>query len=245
MSGHSKWKQIKHKKASTDSKRGAVFTKLARLVTVAAIAGGADPETNFRLRLALDKAREVNLPKDNIERAIEKAAGSKDSAELHEMTFEIFGPANAKIIAKAVTDNKNRTNSDVKHLLTKNGCSIGTKNSVAWMFDVVGELQIRKQPSLLVDDITLLAIDCGAQDIDVETDNAFYFIFTLPTDLAQVRASLEEKNVRIESAQIIYKPKEIVEISSTQDQESIQLILDDLDSNDDITELYFNTRFPS
>ncbi len=241
MSGHSKWKQIKHKKAATDSKKGVSFTKLSRLITVAARAGGGDPDTNFRLRLAVDKAREGNLPNDNIKRAIEKAVGGKDAQELEEMTFEIFGPAGTKIIAKAVTDNKNRTNSDIKHILSRAGCTVGARNSVAWMFDIVGELVMPPTTAGTADDFLLLAVECGAEDATTDADE--YVAYTKPTELAAVKRAFEARGAQIKSAQIIYKPKERITITNPADVEAVTDVLNQLDDNDDMTEVYLNADF--
>lgn len=240
MSGHSKWSQIKRKKAFQDAKKGAVFTKLSQSITMAARTGGSSPETNFKLKLAVEKARKDNMPMANIERAIQKGAGYGEGSDLFEQEFEVFGPAETAMIIKAVTNNKNRTLTDIKHILSKHGFTLGNKNSVAWMFDMVGELHVLpNKNSISPDDIVLHAIDAGA--LDVNTNQNLITIFTQANNLSTVHYKLNDKKIVIDSMQISYRPKNRISITNATDIEKLHSLINDLRAYDDITEIHINT----
>lgn len=252
MSGHSKWSKIKHKKGAADQKRGANFTKLGNAITVAARKGG-DPGMNFSLRMAIDKARSGNLPKDNIERAIKRGTGELDGVQLEENTYEGFGPGKIGIIIETLTDNKNRTVAEIKHVLDKSGGSLGGPGTVMWMFNKYGVLTINKE-SLEIDkdELELKSIDAGAKDI--EENEQEIVILTKPEELQKVKENLEEnKNVKIESAEIQFIAKEKLVRRSTgvangEGGKEINIELDKklekffgiLDENGDITNYYTN-----
>src|SRR5437588_9385867 len=197
MSGHSKWAGIKHKKAIVDAKRAVSFTKVAREVTIAAKEGGGSPEGNFRLRLAIQRAREVNMPADKIKGAIERGTGAAAGESLEELRYEGYGPAGVAILVDAVTDNRNRTSASLKHLFSKYGGNLGESNSVAWMFERKGVLDVdagKQDP----DEVSLAAIDAGAEDIQVEGDSVE--VTTGPGEFEAVREALEKEGATIENA---------------------------------------------
>jgi YebC/PmpR family DNA-binding regulatory protein len=235
MSGHSKWSKIKHKKGAADQKRGANFTKLGNAVTVAARKGG-DPEMNFSLRIAIDKAKSENLPKDNIERAIRRGTGELDGVQLEENTYEGFGPGKIGTIIETLTDNKNRTVAEIKHTLDKSGGSLGGPGTVMWMFNRLGSLTINKE-GVNKDELELKAIDAGAEDI--EDNEEEIIIYTKPEELQKVKESLEKEDIKIESAEIEFIAKEKKETNEELD-EKLQKFFDILDENGDITNYYTN-----
>ncbi len=235
MSGHSKWSKIKHKKGAADQKRGANFTKLGNAITVAAKKGG-DPEMNFSLRIAIDKAKSGNLPKDNIERAIKRGTGELGGAQLEENTYEGFGPGKIGIIIETLTDNKNRTVAEVKHTLDKSGGSLSGPGAVMWMFNRLGVLITNKE-GVDKDELELKAIDAGAEDI--EDDEEEMTIYTKPEELQKVKENLEKENIKIESAEIEFIAKEKKETTDELD-EKLEKFFDILDENGDITNYYTN-----
>lgn len=246
MSGHSKWHKIQHKKGANDAKRGAIFTKLGNAVTVAAKMGGGDPDMNFSLRLAIDRAKAANMPKDNIERAIKRGTGEGGGATLETVTYEGFlpagrhgGPNQIPIIIEALTDNKNRTVSEVKHILEKNGGSMAGPGSVMWMFQRLGALTINNQQPTKnnLEELELELIDAGAEDVQVEDEEIL--IYTKPEELQKVKENIEKLGIQIESASIEYVAKEKVDISDEQG-EKIQKLFDALDENDDVGDYYTN-----
>src|SRR3954469_20760351 len=198
MSGHSKWSQIKRQKGVNDTKRGAVFTKVAREIMIAARAGGGDPDGTFRLRLAMEKARSVNMPMDNIKRAIERAAGSGEGDQIEEIVYEGYGPGGVAFLVEAATDNRNRTAADVRAIFTKAGGQLAGSGAVAWQFEPRGLIAVLAD-GRDSDEITLTAIDAGAEDVDTEGDRIE--IFTAPADLEKIRRSLDDSGVPIESAE--------------------------------------------
>src|ERR671922_1750368 len=187
MSGHSKWSQIKRQKGANDAKRGAMFTKVAREIAVAARAGGGDPDANFRLRLAMDKARSVNMPQDNIKRAIEKATGGGDTEQFEEIVYEGYGPGGVAVLVEAATDNRNRTAAEVRSMFTKAGGQLAGSGAVAWQFEPRGLITVARD-GIDADEVALTAIDAGAEDVDTDDDEAIE-IYTSPSDLERVRAS--------------------------------------------------------
>ena len=203
MSGHSKWASIKHKKKAVDAKRGQLFTKLSRAITVAAREGGGDPDGNPALALAVQKARDASMPKDNIERAIAKGTGAdSDAAAFEPVLYEGYGPGGVAILVEALTDNRNRTGSEMRHLFTKFGGNMGEPGSVAWVFEKKGELVL--DGSRYDEDELMPAIDAGAEDVSLDGD--VWEVVTAPADLSAVRAALEGAGVELQSAELVMRP---------------------------------------
>ena len=235
MSGHSKWSTIKRQKGVNDAKRGAVFTKVAREIIVAARAGGGDPDANYRLRLAVDKARSVNMPADNIKRAIEKATGSGDGEQYEEIVYEGYGPGGVAVLVEAATDNRNRTAGEVRSIFTKAGGQLASSGAVAWQFEPRGFIVVPKA-GVDVDEVALTAIDAGAADVDTEQDEQIE-IWTSPGDLEAVRKSLEAAGVTVESAESTMVAQQTVELDSAKARQALRLVelLDDLDDVQRVT----------
>jgi len=238
MSGHSKWSTIKRQKAVTDSRRSAIFTKHARLITVAVRAGGADPDMNARLRLAIDKARGDNMPNSNIERAIAAGTGADRGEAMKEMSYEGFGPGGVAIVVDAITDNPNRTASDVRTIFTKHGGSLGNVNSVRWMFDTCAVLRfpIAELPPDR-EGFELAAIDQGVEDIRTEDEQVV--VQAAPEKLAIIRAWLESQGVTVSEASIDLVPKNTVAIDSIE-APKLHALLDALDEHQDVTHAVTN-----
>ena len=234
MAGHSKWKQIKHYKAATDAKRGALFTKLIREITMAAKQGGGDPNGNARLRTAIDAAKAKSMPKDNIERAIKKGTGELEGETYSEVTYEGYGPAGVAIIVDAVTDNPTRTVADVRHKFSRGGGNMGASNSVAWMFERKGQIVI-PAATLEEDTVMEIALDAGAEDLRREED--LYVITTQPNDLHAVRSALEAKKLAIEEAEIAMLPKNTVKVEG-KDADSVLKLIEALEDLDDVQKVW-------
>lgn len=235
MSGHSKWASIKHKKGAADAKRGAMFTKLARAVTIAA-RDGADPEGNAALAHAIQKAKDFSMPKDNIERAIAKGAGlDKDAALVEEVTYEGYGTSGVALLIHCFTDNRNRTGSDVRNILNKNGGSLGEPGSVAWIFEKKGTVVV--DPEKYTEDDLFVAVDAGAEDI-LEEDGVLEVIAE-PHDLAAVRAALEEADIEIESADIVQRPKTKIDVEDA-DAAKLFRVIEMLEDHDDVNDVAAN-----
>jgi YebC/PmpR family DNA-binding regulatory protein len=239
MAGHSKWAQIKRQKGATDAKRGQLFTKLGREVTVAAKQGGGDPDTNPRLRLAIDKARDANMPKDTIERAIKRATGEGASAELQEIVYEGYGPGGVAIIIEALTDNRNRTVSDLRYAFTQAGGNLGESGSVAWQFESRGVITFDGQ-GLDPDEIALSAIDRGAEDVKLVDGGVE--VYTTPETLAEVRRALAEGGTEVASADVSFVPKNTISLDARQTELLLRL-LDKLDDLDDVQRVSSNADF--
>jgi YebC/PmpR family DNA-binding regulatory protein len=236
MSGHSKWASIKHKKAATDSKRGQLFTKLARAIQVAAREGGPDPAGNATLASAIEKARAASMPKDNIQRAIDKGSGAGADADSFESTtYEGYGPGGVAILVEALTDNRNRTSSDVRHMFTKHGGSLGEPGSVAWIFEKKGEIVV--DAKRYSEDDLFPAIDAGADDIAV--DQNVYEIVTEPSSFSAVRNALEEAGVQFQSADLTMRPTNQVPVEEAQVPQLMRLI-EALEDNDDVQAVHAN-----
>lgn len=235
MSGHSKWKQIKYKKAAADSKKGAVFTRLGKVITLAAKDGG-DPTTNFKLATAIDQARAMNMPKDNIERAIKRGVGVGGEAELHEVMYEGYGPAGVALLIAAVTDNINRTVSDIRHALQKHGGTLAEANAVKWNFEQKGVIRLEKNIHDK-DALELAAIDAGADDIREEEDNIV--IATEPKNLQRLKQELEKQGVKSEYAAVEYLPKNTVDLNEI-DSAKLNSLTEALDELEDIQDYYTN-----
>ena len=236
MAGHSKWAGIKHKKAIVDSRRGKLFTKLARAITVAAKEGGGDPDTNARLGLAVQKAKDASMPKDNIERAIAKGTGEgADAAALEDVVYEGYAPGGVALLVEAVTDNRNRTASEVRHLLSKNGGNLGEPGSVAYLFDKKGLVVVDAER--YSEDDLMVAIDAGAEDIAL--DDTVYEVLCDPSDLTAVRAALDEAGIEIETAEISQLPQMRVPLDEDTAIKVLRLI-DALEDNDDVDTVHAN-----
>ena len=235
MSGHSKWSTIKRAKGVTDAKRSAVFTKVAREISVAARAGGGDPDANYRLRLAVDKARSVNMPMDNIKRAIDKATGGGDAEVFEDIVYEGYGPGGVAILVEAQTDNKNRTAADVRALFTKAGGQLAGSGAVAWQFEPRGLITIPAKGQDL-DDVALAAIDAGADDVDT-SDTDTVEVYTTPGALEQVRKALGTAGVPVEHAENTMIAKNTVEVDSHRARQNLKLVeaLEDLDDVQRVT----------
>ncbi|MDD3839576.1 MAG: YebC/PmpR family DNA-binding transcriptional regulator [Clostridia bacterium] len=237
MAGHSKWSNIKHKKAKEDAKRGKIFTKLGREIAVSVKEGGSDPETNPRLKDVIAKARANNMPNDNIERSIKKAAGELDDVNYEEFIYEGYGPGGAAVIVEIMTDNRNRTASDVRYIFDKNGGNLGATGCVAWMFDRKGVIIIQDDKDIDEDDLMLMAIDAGAEDFSHEAD--IYEILTSPSDFSSVREALEKEGLKFESAQIEMVPQNMVKLEEN-DGKKMEKLVDMLEDNDDVQNIYHN-----
>jgi YebC/PmpR family DNA-binding regulatory protein len=236
MSGHSKWASIKHKKKATDAKRGALFTKLGRAIQVAAREGGGDPAGNATLATAIEKARQASMPKDNIERAIAKGSGAGADADSFEsITYEGYGPGGVAVLVDALTDNRNRTSSDVRHMFSKHGGSLGEPGSVAWIFEKKGEIIV--DGTRYSEDDLFPAIDAGADDIGVDED--VFEVVTSPESFADVKAALEAAGVQMESAELSMRPTTQVAVEEAQVGTLIRLI-DALEENDDVQAVHAN-----
>ncbi|OGF40150.1 hypothetical protein A2477_02455 [Candidatus Falkowbacteria bacterium RIFOXYC2_FULL_47_12] len=238
MSGHSKWATTKRQKAVVDAKRSSVFTKLANVITIAARKSG-DPEANFSLRLAIERAREVNMPKDNIERAIKRGTGEGGGAVVEELLYEGFGPAQAAFIIETVTDNKNRTASDIRHLFSTHNGSLGASGSVAWNFERRGVIRVHneelKSKNFDYDNFELELIDAGVEDIKKEEEG--WTLYTTMAGLQTVKQFLDGKNITVASAELEYVPKEIKNVSADEKQKIEQFIAV-LEESDDVSNYY-------
>ncbi len=239
MSGHSKWSSIKHQKAVTDARRGQLFTKLTREIIVAVREGGSDPDMNSRLRLAIQKARDNSMPVDNIERAVKRGSGATEGAGLEEMVLEGYGVDGAAILVKALTDNRNRTLQDVRHIFSRHGGSLGASGCVSWLFASRGLIMV-KTSGLDTEKLALEAIDAGADDVRVE--RAFVEIYTRPDELEMVRAALEEKNIPVDSAELSLVPKNLVDLEEKSALQTLRL-LDKLEELDEVQQVSSNVDF--
>lgn len=238
MSGHSKWSTIKRKKAKVDAQRGKIFTRLAREIIVAARQGGGDPEVNFRLKTAIQRAKDANLPNENIMRAIQRGTGELGGESYEEITYEGYGPGGAAIMIEAMTDNRNRTAGEIRHIFSKNGGSLGESGCVAWMFQEKGLIVIDKSENdWNEDDLMLLAIDSGAEDFKVEYDS--FEITSEPRDLHVVKESLEKAGVKVALAEVTMIPQTTVKLEGKEEEQMMKL-LDTLEEHDDVQNVYTN-----
>jgi YebC/PmpR family DNA-binding regulatory protein len=236
MSGHSKWSTIKRQKGATDAKRGQLFTKLAREITVAARSGLPDPEANGRLRLAVQKARTENMPRDNIERAIERATASGGGDNFEEVTYEAFMPGGIALVVQAQTDNRNRTVSEVRAVVTRGGGNVGADGSATWMFDSVGQIVV-KANGMDADEVAMLAIDAGATEFETDTESTV--VFTEPTDLHRVQEALTGSGLEVESSDLVMKAKDLISVEPDQAVKIIRLI-EKLEDLDDVQTVFTN-----
>ena len=236
MSGHSKWSTIKRKKAAIDAKRGKIFTTLIREITIAVRAGGGDPDSNPRLRHAISSARDANMPQDNIKKAIMKGTGELPGTTYEECTYEGFGPGGVALFMEVLTDNKNRTVAEIRHLITKYGGNLGENGSVAWMFDKKGQIILKRDDeneNILFEDV----IDAGAEDFEAVHDA--FIITTDPADIMSVRSTIENKGYFVESSKVEMLPKNLHKINNENSAKAISL-LNEIDDHDDIKSIYTN-----
>jgi len=239
MSGHSKWSTIKRKKAAIDQKRGKIFTKLIKEITIAARQGGGDVDGNPRLRLAVDNAKSANMPMDNIERAIKKATGEVEGANYLELTYEGYGPGGVAILVESVTDNKNRTVAEVRHAFSKTGGSLGESGSVAWMFDRKGVITMSSQGKT-EDEIMELVLDAGAEDLQAEED--FFEITAAIEDFENVRNTIVDTGLEVENASLQWIAKNTVEVTG-ETSEKLMKMIDLLEDSDDVQNVFSNADF--
>jgi YebC/PmpR family DNA-binding regulatory protein len=242
VSGHSKWSSIKHKKGAADAKRGKLFSKLSRAIIVAAKEGGGDPANNLALQNAIEKARSYSMPKDNIERAIAKGSGADADAQAFEtVIYEGYGPEGVAVIVEALTDNRNRTAADVRHLFSKSDGNLGTAGAVAWLFERRGVVLVPGD-GVDEDELTLAAAEGGADD--VELDGTLFQIVSAPEALSAVREAVEAAGFEIESAELTMIPKTTVEVADESAAKKILRLIDALEDNDDVQDVYANFDIP-
>jgi len=242
VSGHSKWSTIKHKKGAADAKRGQLFTKLSKAIIVAAKEGGADPTANLSLQNAIEKAKSYSMPKDTIERAIARGAGTDaDAAAYETIVYEGYGPDGVAVLVEALTDNRNRTASDVRHTFTKNGGNLGTTGAVAWLFERRGIVLV-EAAGVDEDELTLAAAEGGAED--VELDGSVFEVSSAPEDLAAVRQAIEAAGIKVESAELSMVPKTTVEVAEEPSARKLIRLIEALEENDDVQGVYANFDIP-
>ncbi|MGH3033154.1 MAG: YebC/PmpR family DNA-binding transcriptional regulator [Gaiellaceae bacterium] len=242
MSGHSKWSSIKHRKGAADAKRGKLFSKLSRAIIVAAREGGPDPDGNATLATAIQKARDNSMPKDNIERAIARGAGAASDGEAYEtMTYEGYGPGGVAVYVEALTDNRNRTASEVRHVFAKNDGNLGTSGAVAWLFERKGVILVPAE-GVDEDELMLAAAEGGAEDVGAEGSSLQ--VTCAPDDLAAVRAALDAAGIAVESAELTMLPKTTVAIEDEGTAKKLLRLMDALEENDDVQAVYANFDIP-
>jgi YebC/PmpR family DNA-binding regulatory protein len=236
MSGHSKWSTIKRKKGVADARRGQLFTKLAREVEIAARDGGDDPSMNFRLRLAIDRAKQGNMPNDNIERAILRGTGELKGQSIEEINYEGYGPQGTALLVEVLTDNRNRAVSEVRSIFSRHGGNLGETGCVAWLFERKGYISLVPQDDE-AEELALMAIDAGADDVRVDKD--LVEVFTRQEDLQEVKGALAEANISINSAELSWIPKSMVQLDQKAALQNMRLI-DELEELDDVRQVYSN-----
>lgn len=238
MSGHSKWSTIKRKKAKVDAQRGKIFTRLAREIIIAARQGGSDPESNIRLKAAVLRAKEANIPNENISRAIQKGAGEVDGANYEEITYEGYGPGGVAVLLEIMTDNRNRTAGEIRYLFSRNGGSLGESGCVAWMFQKKGLIVVDKSVNTVDgDELMLLSLDAGAEDFKEEDDS--YEIVMEPGDLSGLKEVLLKAGVKVAVAEVTMLPQSTVKIGGQEAEQMLKLV-DALEEHDDVQEVYAN-----
>lgn len=240
MSGHSKWHNIRLRKGKQDAERGATFTKVSREIIVAARIGGGNPETNFRLRLAIQKAREVSMPADNIKRAIQRGTGEIEGTQYEECQYEGYGPGGVAIIVACLTDNRNRTVADLRTIFSKNGGSLGESGCVSWMFESKGVVTLQKN-AVDEDSLMMIALDAGAEDIQTEGDT--FMVISQPDDLPKVRQALEDANISFVSAEVTMLPKSTVQVEGKEASQVLRLV-QQLEDHDDVQQVHANFDIP-
>lgn len=243
MSGHSKWASIKHKKAATDAKKGKEFTKAAAMITIAAKQGGGDPKMNFSLRLAIDKAKSVNMPAANIERSIKKGTGELGGAAPEELLYEGYAQAGVAILVEALTDNRNRTGPEVKAAFSKHGGTMAESGAVAFQFDRKGQVYLNaRDQKLLPDDLELAIIDSGAEDFELA--DGVYTITTRAVDLQSVKEALENANIKVDDAELVYLAKNEIKVTDETVAAKIMKLVDALEDLEDVTAVHANFDIP-
>jgi YebC/PmpR family DNA-binding regulatory protein len=242
VSGHSKWSSIKHKKGAADAKRGKLFSKLSRAIIVAAKEGGGNPADNLALQNAIEKARSYSMPKDNIDRAIAKGSGADaDASAFETVVYEGFGPSGVAVIVEALTDNRNRTASDVRHVFAKNDGNLGGSGAVAWLFERRG-LVVVDADGVDEDELTLAAAEGGAEDVAI--DGSTYQVTSAPEQLATVREAVEAAGFTVDTAELTMVPKTTVEVADESEAKKILRLMDQLEDNDDVQDVYANFDIP-
>lgn len=240
MSGHSKWANIKHRKSKQDAAKGKIFTKLGRELIVAAKMGGPNPEANFRLKIAIQKAKEVNMPNENIQRAIQRGAGGQDSNNYEELTYEGYGPGGVAIMVNILTDNRNRTAGEIRHMFSKNGGSLGETGCVSWMFKEKGVLTIaRDELKLSEDELILLALDKGAEDIKTEDSEEIEIIIS-PESFSVLKEELEQNGISFQNTEITMVPENTVEVRDVEQARMLLRLMEYLEEHDDVQNTYTN-----
>lgn len=238
MAGHSKWANRKHRKERQDAKKGKVFSKMAREIIIAARQGGGNPDTNARLRLAVDKAKAMRVPMENIERAIQRGAGGGDEAALEELIYEGYGPGGVAVLLEILTDNRNRTAGEIRHLFAKHGGNLGESGCVAWMFERKGLLSADAGENALDEDRAVeIALEAGAED--VKEEDGIFSIYTSPEDFEAVKRAVEARGVKLENAELTYVPKTEVRVEGKDAQQLLRL-LDALEDHDDVQDVHAN-----
>ena len=241
MSGHSKWANIKHKKGKADALRGKITTKISREITIAVRMGGSDPTGNMKLKLALSKAKANNIPKDNIQRAIQKGAGALEGQSFEEITYAGYGPAGVAMMVSCLTDNRNRTAADVRHVFSKYGGNLGATGCVGYMFQQKGVFAVSKETGVEEDDLMMIALEAGAEDIKNEEEG--FEIVTTPDAFDDVEKALADAGIEVEMAEITMIPDTMAELSA-EDAERVQKMLDVLEDLDDVQDVYHNADLP-
>lgn len=242
MSGHNKWSTIKHKKARTDEKKGKEYTKIAKEIIIAVRAGGGDPESNSKLKLAIQNAKAINMPNENIARAIKRGSGDLDSDAIEELTYEGYAPGGVAVMLAIATDNRNRTAADIRHLFAKHNGNLGESGCVAYMFERIGLLSInRENLPMDADDFMMLALDAGADDVREEGDTIE--VVTSPDNFMEIRETLE-KQVKLDDADIILQPNNTVDIDDEALAARVLKLIDVLEDHDDVQDVYANFNIP-
>ncbi len=240
MAGHSKWSNIKNRKGKADAARGKIFTKIGKEISIAA-KDGSDPELNSRLRDAIAKAKSNNMPNDTIQRAIKRGSGELGNINYEEVIYEGYAPGGVAIIVNALTENRNRTAGDIRYIFDKNGGSLGNSGCVGWMFDKKGLIIVEKKDGINEDELIMLALEAGAEDLIAEEDS--YEIYTEPTAFSDVRLNLENSGIKMASAEITMIPQNTVQVTIKEDTRRINKMFDMLDDNDDVKDFYHNGDF--
>ncbi|GAQ26313.1 MULTISPECIES: YebC/PmpR family DNA-binding transcriptional regulator [Tepidanaerobacter] len=237
MSGHSKWANIKNKKAKMDAQKGKIYTRFSKLIIVAVREGGPDPNSNSKLKDVIEKAKQVNMPNENIERAIKRATGELSGADYEEIMYEGYGPSGVAILVDATTDNRNRTAGEMRHIFDKHGGNLGETGCVAWMFEKKGLIIIEKDDSTDVEEIMMLAIDAGAEDVDEQEDSIE--VTTSVENFAAVKDAFEKNGIKIFSADLTYIPKTTLSLSESE-CEKVERLIEALEDHDDVQNVYTN-----
>lgn len=245
MAGHSKWANTKHRKARVDAQRGKIFTKIAREITIAAREGGDDINANFRLRLAVQKARENNMPNDNIQRAIQKGTGGQEGESFEQANYEGYAAGGVAVMLEVLTDNRNRTVAEVRHIFSRHGGSLGESGCVSWMFNRKGLLSIEKSDiDIDEDDLMLLALDAGAEDVELDDNSGVYSITTDLDNFEAVRQHLEDQGIAVASFEVTMLPSNSLVVDEPEMASRILRLMEALDDHDDVQNVYANFDIP-